>query len=89
VSTTVTVKPHEWNEVGDWMWQHQKEFTALSVLPHSDHSYKQAPFSDITKEKYEELVKSLHSIDLTQVVELDDNTELADNLACAAGGCVI
>jgi ribonucleoside-triphosphate reductase len=89
VSTTVTVKPHEWNEVGEWMWQHQKEFTALSVLPHSDHSYVQAPFQDISEEGYEQLIQSLHTVDLTEVVELDDNTELNDQVACAGGACLV
>jgi ribonucleoside-diphosphate reductase alpha chain len=56
VSVTVTIKPNEWEEVGEWMWTNKENFTALSVLPHSEHTYIQAPFEDITSERYEELV---------------------------------
>lgn len=90
VSTTVTIKPHEWEEVGQWMWKNRDSFTALSVLPYSDHSYIQAPFQDISEEEYNEKIKILHAIDLDDVIEYDDNTILADNLACAGGnGCEI
>lgn len=89
VSTTVTVKPEEWEEVGEWMWEHRNEFTALSVLPYNDHAYKQAPFEDMTKKEYDSFVKSLEELDLTQVVELQDETKLADNLACHGGQCEI
>lgn len=89
VSVTVSIKPDEWEEVGEWMWTHKENFTALSVLPYDGGSYIQAPFEDCTKEKYEELVSHLHDIDLTQVVELNDETNLSDELACAAGGCEV
>jgi ribonucleoside-diphosphate reductase alpha chain len=89
VSVTVTVKDHEWDQVGEWMWKHRDEFTALSVLPYDDHSYVQAPFEDITEQQYNELVKHLHAIDLTKVVEHEDTTALQENLACAASGCEI
>jgi ribonucleoside-diphosphate reductase alpha chain len=89
VSTTITIKPHEWEEVGEWMWTNRDNFTALSVLPYSDHSYVQAPFEDITEAQYKELVKTLHKIDLTKVVELADDTALQDELACAGGACEI
>jgi ribonucleoside-triphosphate reductase len=89
VSTTVTIKPKEWTDVGQWMWEHRTEFTALSVLPFDNHQYVQAPFEDITKEEYEAAVAILENLDLTQVVELDDNTTLAENVACAAGACEI
>jgi ribonucleoside-diphosphate reductase alpha chain len=89
VSVTVSIKDGEWEEVGEWMWTNKENFTALSVLPHDGGSYVQAPFEDITKEKYEELVNSLHIIDLTQVVELEDVTNLAGEVACGAGGCEV
>jgi ribonucleoside-diphosphate reductase alpha chain len=87
VSVTVTIKPHEWEEVGEWMWSHRNEFTALSVLPEDLGSYMQAPYETISKEEYEELVSSLHAIDLTKVVELEDNTDLQGEVACGGGGC--
>jgi ribonucleoside-diphosphate reductase alpha chain len=91
VSTTVSVRPDEWEDVGEWMWNHRDEFTALSVLPHSgeNHSYPQLPFEDIDEETYNELVKTLHEIDLTDVIEEEDGTVLKENLACAGGACEI
>jgi ribonucleoside-triphosphate reductase len=89
VSTTVTIKSDEWEEVGEWMWKHRKEFTALSVLPFDNGSYKQAPFTDITKEQFEEAVKKLHAVDVSQVIELHDDTNLQGELACAGGACEI
>ena len=89
VSVTVTMKPDEWQEVGEWMWENRDNFTALSVLPYSDHSYIQAPFEDITEEQYTELVKTLHNINLDDVVELEDATNLQGEAACAGGACEI
>ena len=89
VSVTVSIKPDEWQEVGDWMWENRENFTALSVLPYSDHSYIQAPFEDITEEQYTELVKTLHTINLDDVVELEDVTNLQGEAACAAGACEV
>ena len=89
VSVTVTMKPDEWQEVGEWMWNNRDNFTALSVLPYSDHSYIQAPFEDITEEQYTELVKTLHNINLDDVVELEDATNLQGEAACAGGACEI
>lgn len=89
VSVTVSIKPHEWEEVGEWMWQHKENFTALSVLPYDGGTYIQAPFEDCTKERYEELISHLHEIDLTEVVELVDDTNLSGEVACGAGGCEV
>jgi ribonucleoside-triphosphate reductase len=89
VSTTVTIKPTEWEEVGEWMWSNRDRFTALSVLPEDLGSYIQAPFEDITKEQYEEMVKHLHNIDLSQVIELADTTNLAGEVACGPVGCEV
>jgi ribonucleoside-diphosphate reductase alpha chain len=89
VSATISVKEDEWPQVGDWMWQNKDFYNGLSVLPYSNHTYTQAPFEDCTKEKYEELMKSLNNIDLTKVIELDDNTNLSGEIACGADGCVV
>ena len=89
VSVTVSIKPDEWQQVGDWMWENRENFTALSVLPYSDHSYIQAPFEDITEEQYTELVKTLHTINLDDVVELEDVTNLQGEAACAGGACEV
>jgi len=89
VSATITIKANEWEEVGDWMWSNKNNYNGLAVLPHSEHSYKQAPFEDCTKEEYQRLLKSLTEIDLNKVVELDDNTNLTGELACSGGKCDI
>ena len=89
VSVTVTIKPDEWVGVGEWMWDNRENFTALSVLPYSDHSYMQAPFEDIDETQYKEMVGHLHKIDLTKVVEVEDNTDLAGEVACGGGGCEV
>lgn len=80
---------NEWQEVGEWMWENRQTFNGLSVLPYDNGSYVQAPFEDITEEKYHELCKHLHNIDLTKVVEEDDNTEHTQEAACAGGACEI
>lgn len=89
VSATISVRDHEWASVGEWLWGNQNNYTGLSVLPYSNHSYKQAPFDDITKEEYERLVKTLHQVDLSKVVELTDNTDLASELACFGASCEV
>lgn len=89
VSTTVSIKPEEWSEVAEWMWEHRDEFTALSVLPADGGSYTQAPFEDITEERYKEMAAHLHKIDLTKVVEIVDDTELQNEIACGGGGCEV
>ena len=89
ISATITIKPDEWEDVGDWMWENRSVYNGLSVLPHSDHTYKQAPFEDCTKEEYETLMKSLGEVDLTMVVEDEDNTDLRGEVACSGGACEI
>jgi ribonucleoside-diphosphate reductase alpha chain len=89
VSATVSIQEHEWEQVGKWMWENKETFNGLSVLPYFGGSYTQAPFEDITKEKFDEMVQHLHSIDLSKVVEFDDNTTQMDQAACAGGACEI
>jgi ribonucleoside-diphosphate reductase alpha chain len=89
VSATVSVREHEWKAVGEWMWENKDFYNGLSVLPYDGGTYIQAPFEDCTKEKYEELMKTLHEIDLSKVIETNDNTDLSGELACAGGACEI
>ena len=89
VSTTVTIKPGEWDEVGQWMWDNRENFTALSVLPFSDHTYIQAPFEDVDEATYEEAVQVLHNINLDDVKEMNDETNLQGEAACSANGCEV
>jgi ribonucleoside-triphosphate reductase (thioredoxin) len=89
VSATVSVKPEEWDQVGEWMWNNKDTFNGLAVLPYDNGTYTQAPFEDISKEKFEEMVKHLHSIDLKKITEATDETDLKDQAACAGGVCEI
>lgn len=89
-SVTITVKDHEWPEVGAWVWKHFDEVSGVSFLPHSNHTYQQAPYEDITKEQYEELIKVIPTdIDWLDFIEEDDNTEGTQTLACTGGSCEI
>jgi len=89
VSATVSIRDHEWAAVGEWLWENRQNYTGLSVLPYDGGSYIQAPFSDISKEEYENLVQNLHDVDLSKVVELTDETNLSGELACAGAGCEV
>ena len=89
VSATISIRDHEWDSVGEWMWNNKDHYNGLSVLPYADHTYKQAPFEDITEDEYHELMKSLSNVDLSKIVELDDDTDLSGELACAGGACEI
>jgi len=89
VSATVSIKEDEWELVGEWMWNNRDFYNGLSVLPYNGGTYTQAPFEDCTKEDFERLVKSLTDVDLTKVIELQDNTDLRGEAACAGGACEI
>ena len=89
VSATVSIKEDEWDLVGEWMWNNRKFYNGLSVLPYNGGTYTQAPFEDCTQEDFERLVKTLTNVDLTKVIELQDNTNLSGELACANGSCEI
>jgi ribonucleoside-diphosphate reductase alpha chain len=89
VSATISIREHEWDAVGQWMWDNKEFYNGLSVLPYDGGTYIQAPFEDCTKEKYEELMKTLHDVDLSKVVELEDTTDLSGELACAGGACEV
>ena len=89
VSCTITIKPGEWKSVGSWMWQHRNDYTAMSCLPEDLGTYKQAPYESITEEQFNELSKVLDNIDLRNVVEMSDMTNLVDQAACSGGACEI
>ena len=89
VSATVSLRAHEWDAVGQWMWENREHYNGLSVLPYDGGSYIQAPFEDCTEEHFNEMMQSLKDIDLSRVVELDDTTNLRGEAACAGGACEI
>ena len=89
VSATISLKDDEWDKAGDWMWDNRDHYNGLSVLPYNGGTYTQAPFEDIDEAKFNEMSKVLSNVDLTKVVELDDNTDLSGELACAGGNCEV
>ena len=90
ISATITMKQDEWENVGEWCYENKDYYNALSFLPYDNHSYVQTPFETITEEEFNEKVKQLHEINLTQVVEINDNTDLKGEVACSGGiGCEI
>lgn len=89
VSATISIKEDEWSSVGEWMWNNQKVYNGLSVLPYWDHTYQQAPFEDITEEEYNKRIATLHTLNLTKVIELDDSVNFGQVAACAGGACEV
>ena len=89
VSTTVSIREHEWDSVGEWMWENRNFYNGITVLPYDGGTYIQAPFEDCDQETYERMMSSLHNIDLSQVYESDDATTLSAELACSGDGCEI
>jgi len=89
-SVTISVKDEEWVEVGAWVWKHFNEISGVSFLPHSDHTYQQAPYEDCSKEQYEALLKETpQTINWESFIEVEDNTIGQQTLACTAGSCEI
>ena len=91
-SVTISVKEHEWLDVGAWVYNHFDKMSGVSFLPFSDHVYKQAPYQDIEKEEYEAFsAKMPRSIDWNKLKDYEktDTTTGAQELACVAGGCEV
>jgi ribonucleoside-diphosphate reductase alpha chain len=89
VSATISIRPDEWTDVGEWMWENRTSYNGLSVLPTDGGTYKQAPFEDCSPEKFQVLVEALKEVNLTKIVELEDDTNLSGELACSSGICEI
>jgi len=89
VSGTISIKPEEWEEIGEWMWKNRDSYNGLSVLPYDGGSYVQAPFETIDKAQFDEMFATLKDMNLTGVVEMEDMTDLTGELACAGGACEI
>ena len=89
-SCTVSVKESEWMEVGAWVYKHFDEVSGVSFLPHSDHTYQQAPYQDIDEKKYKEALKEMPkdvNFEKLSEYEDEDNTTGTQELSCTAGAC--
>ena len=91
VSITVYVKQDEWQAVGDWVYANFNYIGGVSFLPHSDHTYQQAPYQEVTKEQYDELAASMPDVDWAglQTYEREDGTGAVKEYACTGGSCEI
>jgi len=91
-SVTITVRDEEWLEVGAFVYKHFDEMSGVSFLPHSDHTYQQAPYQECSREEYEELAAKMpKSIDWAGLAlyEAEDNTSGMQTMACSADSCEI
>ena len=91
-SVTISVRDAEWMAVGAFVYEHFDEMSGVSFLPHSDHTYQQAPYQDCTKEEYEVLLSSMpEKIDWSKLsdYEQEDNTVAMQTMACTGDVCEI
>ena len=91
-SVTISVRDAEWMAVGAFVYEHFDEMSGVSFLPHSDHTYQQAPYQDCTKEEYEEMLSKMPAkIDweLLNEYESEDNTVSMQTMACSGDSCEI
>ena len=91
-SVTISVKEHEWLEVGAWVYEHFDYMSGVSFLPFSEHTYKQAPYQDCDEKQYKDILDSMpKNVDwgLLGEYEKQDMTTSSQELACTAGGCEI
>ena len=91
-SVTISVRDSEWMAVGAFVYEHFDEMSGVSFLPHSDHTYQQAPYQDCTKEDYELLLSSMPGkIDWSKLSEYEqeDNTVAMQTMACSGDVCEI
>ena len=89
-SVTISVKEKEWVSVGAWCWDNFNYLSGVSFLPHTDHSYKQAPYQDVDQTEYNSLVKQMpKDIDWSKLseIEKEDTTTGTQELSCTAGVC--
>lgn len=90
-SVTITVRDDEWPEVGAWVYKHFDEVSGISFLPHSDHTYMQAPYQDLTKEEYTKWITEnpMPQVDWLELAEFEkeDNTVSSQTLACTGNNC--
>lgn len=88
-SVTITYRPHEMPAVVNWVIQHRKYVAGLSFLPANDHAYPQAPYQEIDQAEYEARIARQPAVDFSRLAEFEeaDQTEAAQELACASGVC--
>lgn len=94
ISATCSIKENEWDIVGEWMWNNRFSYNGISVLPFDGGTYPQLPFEDCSEKDYNDFVAEVKNayeqgsvINLDEIQEFQDNTDLKGEVACASGGC--
>lgn len=90
-SVTVSVKDEDWLKVGAWVYEHFDEVSGVSFLPHTDHTYQQAPYQDMSAEQMADWLERhpQPTVDWADLAEFEktDTTTGSQTLACVAGVC--
>lgn len=89
VSCTLSVREHEWDDVEYLLWSKRELYNGMSILPYDGGTYTQAPFEDCTEQEYEMLSEKVKALDLREIVEEEDATNMTAIVACAGGACEI
>lgn len=89
VSVTISMRDEEWDTMAEVLWKNRQSYNGISLLPYSDANYKQMPFESCNKETFDKMSEMVKNIDLRNVIELEDNTNRLDTVACSGGICNI
>jgi ribonucleoside-triphosphate reductase len=89
VSTTISVKPEEWGDLKKYMWENRDHYAGISLLPYDESTYEQMPFESCDEKTFDSMKKLIKNIDLTEILESDDNTSRSETLSCVSGICEI
>lgn len=89
VSCTISVKEEEWDELAEHMWNQRDLYSGISLLPYDGGKYEQTPFEDCDKDTFNQYMDLVENVDLKNVIEEQDNTNRAEQIACGGGKCEI
>ena len=87
VSATISIKPEQWKEIGEWMWDNRNYYSGISVLPFDNGSYVQAPFETLSEEQFQQKLSELKHINVNEIFEEEDFTDQKAEAACSGGAC--
>jgi ribonucleoside-diphosphate reductase alpha chain len=89
VSTTISVKKDEWDSLKRFMWENREHYSGISLLPYDDFTYEQMPFESCDEKTFENMKSLIKNVDLTEIVESDDNTTRSEAISCVSGVCEV
>jgi intein/homing endonuclease len=89
VSATVSIRPDEWDAVAEWLWDHRATYNGIAFMPYDGGTYKDAPYMEITEEEYLEKLQYIDGVNIIEIDEYQDATDLNYSVACAGGACEI